>query len=182
MQPRIERRRVDRGGGNRTDRRCPPRVRIRRRGAHRTVHHQSPRAERRSGRARYGGRVGVEMPVTAKSTICRSARNTSVKDERVLARARGWPERCACSTRTTCRWRCARTRQRYATTVFTALGCEGISRIDFLINADTNRLYFNEINTLPGSLAFYLWSAAPHYWTITELLTASSIERSDCAR
>ena len=30
---------------------------------------------------------------------------------------------------------------------------------------------FNEINTLPGSLAFYLWSAAPHYWTITELLT-----------
>ena len=28
--------------------------------------------------------------------------------------------------------------QRYATTVFTALGCEGISRIDFLINADTN--------------------------------------------
>ena len=51
--------------------------------------------------------------------------------------------------------------QRYATTVFKALGCEGISRIDFLINADTNQLFFNEINTLPGSLAFYLWSAAP---------------------
>jgi D-alanine-D-alanine ligase len=61
--------------------------------------------------------------------------------------------------------------QRYATTVFAALGCEGISRIDFLIDADRNELYFNEINTLPGSLAFYLWSAAPHYWTITELLT-----------
>ncbi len=60
--------------------------------------------------------------------------------------------------------------QRYATTVFAALGCEGISRIDFLIDADTNELYFNEINTLPGSLAFYLWSAAPHYWTITDLL------------
>jgi D-alanine-D-alanine ligase len=58
----------------------------------------------------------------------------------------------------------------YATTVFAALGCEGISRIDFLINADTSELFFNEINTLPGSLAFYLWSAAPHYWTITELL------------
>ena len=40
----------------------------------------------------------------------------------------------------------------------------------FLIDADSGRLYFNEINTLPGSLAFYLWSAAPHYWTITELL------------
>lgn len=60
--------------------------------------------------------------------------------------------------------------QDYATTVFTALGCEGISRIDFLIDADDGALYFNEINTLPGSLAFYLWSAAPHYWTITELL------------
>jgi D-alanine-D-alanine ligase len=61
--------------------------------------------------------------------------------------------------------------QQHATTVFSALGCEGISRIDFLINVDTNELFFNEINTLPGSLAFYLWSAAPHYWTITELLT-----------
>jgi D-alanine-D-alanine ligase len=61
--------------------------------------------------------------------------------------------------------------QRYATTVFAALGCEGISRIDFLIDADRGTLYFNEINTLPGSLAFYLWSAAPHYWTITELLS-----------
>ena len=60
--------------------------------------------------------------------------------------------------------------QAYAKAVFAALGCEGISRIDFLIDADTNELFFNEINTLPGSLAFYLWSAAPHYWTITDLL------------
>lgn len=60
--------------------------------------------------------------------------------------------------------------QSYATTVFSVLGCEGISRIDFLIDADDGALYFNEINTLPGSLAFYLWSAAPHYWTITDLL------------
>jgi D-alanine-D-alanine ligase len=61
--------------------------------------------------------------------------------------------------------------QRFAVTVYNALGCEGISRVDFLINVDTNQLFFNEINTLPGSLAFYLWSAAPHYWTITDLLT-----------
>jgi D-alanine-D-alanine ligase len=71
--------------------------------------------------------------------------------------------------------------QEYATTVFSVLGCEGISRIDFLIDADTNSLYFNEINTLPGSLAFYLWSAAPHYWTITELL-ARLIERAETQR
>ena len=71
--------------------------------------------------------------------------------------------------------------QRHAVTVFSALGCEGISRIDFLIDADTGTLYFNEINTLPGSLAFYLWSAAPHYWTITELL-ARLIDRAERVR
>jgi D-alanine-D-alanine ligase len=71
--------------------------------------------------------------------------------------------------------------QTYATRVFAALGCEGISRIDFLIDVDRNELYFNEINTLPGSLAFYLWSAAPYYWTITELLSAL-IDRAERLR
>ncbi|MEQ1868968.1 MAG: D-alanine--D-alanine ligase family protein [Vicinamibacterales bacterium] len=71
--------------------------------------------------------------------------------------------------------------RRDAVTVFSALGCEGISRIDFLIDADTGELFFNEINTLPGSLAFYLWSAAPHYWTITELL-ARLIDRAERLR
>lgn len=40
---------------------------------------------------------------------------------------------------------------------FQALGCNGVSRIDFMIDEDTGKLYFNEINTIPGSLAFYLW-------------------------
>ncbi|MBR6325969.1 MAG: D-alanine--D-alanine ligase [Lachnospiraceae bacterium] len=40
---------------------------------------------------------------------------------------------------------------------FKALGCNGVSRIDFMIDEETGRLYFNEINTIPGSLAFYLW-------------------------
>ena len=71
--------------------------------------------------------------------------------------------------------------QQLATTVFSVLGCEGISRIDFLIDADSGELFFNEINTLPGSLAFYLWSAAPHFWTITELL-ARLIDRAERIR
>ena len=71
--------------------------------------------------------------------------------------------------------------QQLATTVFSILGCEGISRIDFLIDADSGELFFNEINTLPGSLAFYLWSAAPHFWTITELL-ARLIDRAERIR
>ena len=40
---------------------------------------------------------------------------------------------------------------------FKALGCNGVARIDFMIDEDTGNLYFNEINTIPGSLAFYLW-------------------------
>ena len=40
---------------------------------------------------------------------------------------------------------------------FKALGCCGVSRIDFMIDVDEDRLYFNEINPIPGSLAFYLW-------------------------
>ncbi len=40
---------------------------------------------------------------------------------------------------------------------FQALGCNGVSRIDFMIDGDSGQLYFNEINTIPGSLAFYLW-------------------------
>jgi len=40
---------------------------------------------------------------------------------------------------------------------FQALGCNGCARIDFMIDSDNGKLYFNEINTIPGSLAFYLW-------------------------
>lgn len=40
---------------------------------------------------------------------------------------------------------------------FQALGCNGVARIDFMIDEDSGKLYFNEINTIPGSLAFYLW-------------------------
>jgi D-alanine-D-alanine ligase len=40
---------------------------------------------------------------------------------------------------------------------FKLLGCNGVARIDFMIDEDNGDLYFNEINTIPGSLAFYLW-------------------------
>lgn len=40
---------------------------------------------------------------------------------------------------------------------FKALGCNGVSRIDFMIDEDNGKLYFNEINPIPGSLSFYLW-------------------------
>lgn len=41
--------------------------------------------------------------------------------------------------------------------VVQALGSSGVCRIDFLLNDKTNELYVNEINSMPGSLAYYLW-------------------------
>lgn len=43
---------------------------------------------------------------------------------------------------------------------FRVLGCHGVSRVDVMIDADTRDIYVNEINTIPGSLSFYLWEAA----------------------
>ncbi|MFC5713980.1 D-alanine--D-alanine ligase family protein [Thalassorhabdus alkalitolerans] len=43
---------------------------------------------------------------------------------------------------------------------FQLLGCSGVSRIDFLIDNSEQRVYINEINTIPGSLSFYLWDPA----------------------
>ena len=42
---------------------------------------------------------------------------------------------------------------------FKKLGCHGVARIDFMIDEENGKLYFNEINTIPGSLAFYLFEA-----------------------
>jgi D-alanine-D-alanine ligase len=47
----------------------------------------------------------------------------------------------------------------FAGHAFHAIGATGVARIDFLIESARERVYFNEINTLPGSLAFYLWEA-----------------------
>jgi D-alanine-D-alanine ligase len=58
----------------------------------------------------------------------------------------------------------------YAKTAFKVLGCSGVSRIDFIIDASCDRLYFNEINTLPGSLSFYLWMKSNPPLVYTELL------------
>ena len=44
-----------------------------------------------------------------------------------------------------------------AVDAFRYLGCNGVTRIDFMIDMATDKVYINEINTIPGSLAFYLW-------------------------
>ncbi len=49
--------------------------------------------------------------------------------------------------------------QKLAQEVFKVLGCSGVSRIDFLIDKKTDKVYVNEINTIPGALSYYLWEA-----------------------
>ena len=55
---------------------------------------------------------------------------------------------------------------------FKALGCNGVARIDFMIDADSGDLYFNEINTIPGSLSFYLFDplGMPYKDLLNEML------------
>lgn len=41
--------------------------------------------------------------------------------------------------------------------VFKLLDCKGVVRIDWMISPKTDELFITEINTIPGSLSFYLW-------------------------
>ena len=47
--------------------------------------------------------------------------------------------------------------QDLAVQLFHLFECAGVVRIDFMIDEDTDTLFFNEINTIPGSFSFYLW-------------------------
>jgi D-alanine-D-alanine ligase len=44
-----------------------------------------------------------------------------------------------------------------AVKAFRAVDGRGTARVDFLVKEDSGDIYLNEINTMPGSLAFYLW-------------------------
>ncbi len=59
--------------------------------------------------------------------------------------------------------------QELAVRAFKALGCCGVARIDFMIDNDSKKIYLNEINTIPGSLSFYLWE--PKGVKYTQLLS-----------
>ncbi len=52
-----------------------------------------------------------------------------------------------------------------ATKAFKACNLSGDVRIDFLIDQKKNNVYINEINSCPGSLAFYLWEPAGKNFT-----------------
>ena len=49
--------------------------------------------------------------------------------------------------------------QKLSVDIFNNMDCKGVVRIDYMYDAPSNGLYITEINTLPGSMAFYLWEA-----------------------
>ena len=68
--------------------------------------------------------------------------------------------------------------QALAVDAFRAIDGAGIARADFLVGADDGQVYVNELNTMPGSLAFYLWepSGIP-FPALIDRLVALALER-----
>jgi D-alanine-D-alanine ligase len=64
--------------------------------------------------------------------------------------------------------------RRHAITAFKAIGASGFARVDFFLERGTNRLFVNEINTIPG---FTNISMYPKLWEATELKYPRLIER-----
>jgi D-alanine-D-alanine ligase len=50
--------------------------------------------------------------------------------------------------------------QEAAMSSFRAIGAAGVTRVDFLVSPERDSFVVNELNTLPGSLSFYLWEAS----------------------
>jgi D-alanine-D-alanine ligase len=68
--------------------------------------------------------------------------------------------------------------QDLAKEVFVILGCSGVTRIDFLMDSNTMEIYVNEINTIPGSLSFYLWDKSGYNFSdLMDRLIDQSIQR-----
>ena len=59
-----------------------------------------------------------------------------------------------------------------------ALNSSGVCRIDFLLDSESEKLYVNEINSMPGSLAFYLWKEkGVDFSEIMDSLISQAIDR-----
>ena len=62
----------------------------------------------------------------------------------------------------------------YAVRAYKAIDCAGMARVDFLLEKDTNRIYLNELNTIPG---FTKISMYPKLWEASGLSYAKLVDR-----
>lgn len=58
------------------------------------------------------------------------------------------------------------TLQQAAADIFVRLKCKGMARVDFFVNDTTGKVYFNEINTLPGFTSISMY---PKLWQVSGL-------------
>ena len=70
----------------------------------------------------------------------------------------------------------------YAVRAYKAIDCAGMARVDFFVEKDTNRVYLNELNSIPGftKISMYpkLWEASGlSYPDLVDRLIALAIER-----
>jgi D-alanine-D-alanine ligase len=64
--------------------------------------------------------------------------------------------------------------QRLAVECYRAVECEGMARVDFLLETATNQLYINEINTIPGFTSISMY---PKMWEYSGLPMPKLIDR-----
>ena len=68
--------------------------------------------------------------------------------------------------------------QELAIQTFKVFDAAGVARLDFLVNSKTKKVYFNEINTIPGSFSFYLWDKSDISFTqLLEKLIAIALKK-----
>lgn len=59
---------------------------------------------------------------------------------------------------------------------FKVMNCSGVVRIDFLVNDLSKEVYINELNTIPGSLAFYLFEGLLTFKELIDKLIQMAIQ------
>lgn len=110
------------------------------------------------------GKLSAPLAVGAggsKSAACAGMKNGGSKGAGMASLSRKLPADITDEKRTEIR--------EMAVKAFQTLGCAGVTRIDFMMDLDDGgKVYLNEVNTVPGSLSFYLWE--PLGLSYTELL------------
>ena len=64
--------------------------------------------------------------------------------------------------------------RRLAVECYRAVGCEGMARVDFLLESATGKLYLNEINTIPGFTSISMY---PKMWEQSGLSFSALVDR-----
>ena len=62
----------------------------------------------------------------------------------------------------------------YAVRAYKAIDCAGLARVDFFVERDTNKIYLNELNTIPG---FTKISMYPKLWEASGISYAKLVDR-----